>query len=49
MGSSLQGSVKPERGLCLSINLSFLRSTIKKNLRVTTGIRKSISFDEDNP
>jgi hypothetical protein len=49
MGSSLQGSVKPERGLCLSISLSFLRSTIKKNLRMITGIRTSVSFDEDYP
>lgn len=49
MGSSLQGSVKPERGLCLSINLSFLRHTIMKNLRVITDVRKSVSLDEDNP
>lgn len=49
MGSSLQGSVKPERGLCLSINLSFLRHTIMENLRVITDVRKSVSLDEDNP
>lgn len=49
MGSPLQESVKPERGLCLSINLSFLRLTIMKNLRVITDVRKSVSLDEDNP
>lgn len=49
MRSSLQGSVKPERGLCLSLNLSFLKSTVIKNLRAITGVRKSVSLDKDNP